>query len=381
MTDLTHVPVAFLDLAAERRALGPALSEAVERVLESGRFVLGPEVERFEADFAHFQGARHGVGVASGTDALILALKACGVGPGDGVITSAFTFFASAAAIAWIGATPILVDVEEDSGLIDPRAVERALEQAPLPVRCLMPVHLYGRMADMQTLMAIARTADLRVIEDAAQAHGALRSGVRAGELGDLACFSFYPTKNLGCAGEGGMVVTRDDELNARLRRLRDHGSTNKYEHEEIGTNSRLAALQAAVLNVKLPHLRAWNDARRRSAATYDRAFAGQAGLRPLTDPPGCESVYHQYVVRVGQGRRDTVLAGLHERGIGAAVHYPKPVHQQPAGRAWGSQLPVAESLAEEVLCLPIHPFLETEEVERVAGAVLELLGSGSGGW
>jgi dTDP-4-amino-4,6-dideoxygalactose transaminase len=374
MSEAVQVPVAFLDLQAERAALGDALQTAVARVLESGRYILGPEVEGFERDFAAYQNARHGIGLASGTDAVILALLACGVGPGDGVITSAYTFFASAAAIAWIGARPILVDVEASSGLIDLRRVAEVLASPPAPVRCILPFHLYGRLVDMNALAKLARGAGAKIVEDAAQAHGAERGGRRAGELGDATCFSFYPTKNLGCAGDGGMVTSSDDQVAERMRRLRDHGCARKYEHLELGTNSRLSAIQAAILSVKLPHLEGWNDARRRSAALYDRAFAGASGVTPLLDPPDSRSAYHQYVVRITDGRRDEILATLTDQGIGAAVHYPSPVHLQPAAREWGweaGSLPVAESLAREVLCLPIHPFLKPEEVERVAGAVL----------
>lgn len=369
-------PIPPLDLAAERAALGPALPEAVQRVLESGTYVLGPEVERFEKDFASYQRAAHGVGLASGTDALILGLKALGVGPGDGVVTSPFTFFASAGSIAWIGARPQLADVELETALLDPEAARAACTQE---TRCLLPVHLYGQLADLRAFRALADENDLTLLEDAAQAHGAERDGLRAGEIGDAACFSFYPTKNLGAAGEGGGVVTRSDEVNAALRRLRDHGSAAKYVHAEIGTNSRLQAMQAAVLNVKLPHLDTWNDRRRATAARYDAAFAKSDALRPLAVAPGSTPVYHQYTLRVlEEGRRDSLQRELAERKIAAALHYPSPVHLQEAASDWGyapGDFPNAERLAREVLCLPVHPFLTDEEVERVAATVLELAG------
>jgi dTDP-4-amino-4,6-dideoxygalactose transaminase len=363
-------PIPMLDLAAERAAVGPELQAAVLRVLESGRYVLGPDVEAFERDFARYQRAKHGIGLASGTDALLLALKAAGVGPGDLVITSPFTFFASAATIAWLGARPVLVDVEPDTALIDAAGVARAIDSR---VRAVLPVHLYGQLADVMTLRKLCDRAKITLIEDAAQAHGAERDGRRAGELGEFAAFSFYPTKNLGCAGDGGLVTTGDDAQARRLRTLRDHGSPTKYHHVELGLNSRLDALQAALLAVKLPHLEAWNHARARIAAIYDRGFAGNENVRPLSRAPKSSPVYHQYTVRIGSGRRDAVQAGLAAKGISTAIHYPRPVHLQPAAESWGyprGSLPNAEALADEVLCLPIHPFLQASEAERVVAEV-----------
>ncbi|MCB9913796.1 MAG: DegT/DnrJ/EryC1/StrS family aminotransferase [Planctomycetes bacterium] len=365
-----------VDLAAERAEVGPALQEAVLRVLESGAYVLGPEVERFERDFAAYQRARHGVAVGSGTDALILALKALGVGPGDGVVTSPFTFFASAGSIAWLGARPQLADVEYDTALLD---VEAARDACTPETRCLLPVHLYGQLVDLHAFRRLADDRGAGLLEDAAQAHGAERDGLRSGELGDAAAFSFYPTKNLGAAGEGGAVLCNSDEVNASLRRLRDHGSSQKYVHTEVGTNSRLQAMQAAVLNVKLPHLEGWNERRRANAARYDAAFAGSTVVRPLAVAPGSKPVYHQYTVRVlGDGLRDEVQRRLTERKIGAALHYPSPVHLQAAAADWGyaaGAFPNAERLANEVLCLPVHPFLAPEDVDRVAATLLELAG------
>ena len=368
-------PIAPLDLAAERAALGEALPAAVLRVLDSGRYVLGPEVEALERDFAALCGVDHGVSVASGTDALLLGLKALGVGPGDGVVTSPFTFFASAGAVAWLGARPQLADVDPDTALIDPEAAAVAIDER---TRCILPVHLYGQLADVRALRTLADQRGIALFEDAAQAHGAQTGGARAGELGDAAAFSFYPTKNLGAAGEGGLVVTRSAAVAERLRRLRDHGSEAKYLHASVGTNSRLHAMQAAILNVKLPHLERWNDARRRVAARYDAAFTDHPSLAPLRRVEGALHVYHQYAVRVrGSADRDAVLAGLADRGIHAAVHYPRPVHLQPAAREWGyppGSFPHAEALAREVLCLPVHPFLGDADVERVIAALLELL-------
>lgn len=366
-------PIAPLDLAAERRAVGPALDEAVAAVLHSGHYVLGPEVERFEREFAALHGVPHGVGVGSGTDALILALRAVGVKPGDRVLTTPFSFFATAGAIAWVGAVPRFADVEEDTGLLDPGEVEAAIDEG---TTALLPVHLYGQLADVPKLRALTEKHGLALVEDGAQAHLASRDGIRTGELGDAGTFSFYPTKNLGAAGEGGLVVTRRPEVAEALRRLRDHGSPAKYSHSEIGTNSRLHALQGAVLNAKLPHLATWNERRRTLAARYDEGFAGTP-IQPLrsVDPTG--HVYHQYTVRLPDGERDRVQGALAKDGIATGVHYPLPIHLQEAARPWGyasGDFPVAESLALRVLCLPIHPFLSDGDTDRVIEALRQHL-------
>jgi dTDP-4-amino-4,6-dideoxygalactose transaminase len=355
----------------------------VTQVLHSGQYVLGPEVEGFEREFASFCGAAHGVGVASGTDALVLGLHALGVASGDHVVTSPFTFFASAAVIAWMGAKPVLADVDAATGLLDPASARDAIDER---TTCIMPVHLYGQLADMTAFRSLADEKGLRLFEDGAQAHGATWNGQGCGTLGDAAAFSFYPTKNLGAAGEGGMVVTRDAETDARLRRLRDHGSPAKYVHAELGTNSRLHAIQAAVLRVKLPHLAAWNERRRALAARYDAAFEGAGNVRALRPAADAEHVYHQYAVCVRSQddtsrARDAVREGLAARGIHAAVHYPAPVHTQEAARPWGygpGDFPVAEALAREVLCLPVHPFLADADVDRVAESVLALAADAS---
>jgi len=366
--------VTMLDLAAERAALGSAVADAVSDVLASGRYVLGPVVEGFERDFASFQRAPHAVGVASGTAALELALEAAGVCVGDAVLTSPFTFFASAAVIARRGARVVLADIDPETALITPETARAALA-ASGPVKCLLPVHLYGQLVDVEGFRSLADELGASLIEDAAQAHGAERDGRRAGELGDMACFSFYPTKNLGCAGEGGLVTALTDELDGRLRRLRDHGSGAKYVHEDLGTNSRLHSIQAAVLATKLPHLEGWNARRREVAEAYDQGLDDAPGVQALHKAAG--SVHHQYAVRVtGGGGREEAAAILAERGIQSAVHYPRPVHLQPAAASWGygeGSLPEAEKLAREVLCLPIHPFLGEEDVKRVVAALREL--------
>lgn len=368
-------PIPPVDLSAERAELGEAFFDVARDVLESNGYVLGPHVAKFETDFAQFQRSKWAVGVGSGTDALILALKALGIGPGDRVLTSPFTFFASAGTIRWIGAEPQLCDVEPDTGLLD---LDKARAVAGPDTKCLLPVHLYGQMVDMRGFRALADELKIPLLEDAAQAHGAERDGLRAGEAGDATAFSFYPTKNLGAAGEGGAVLGNDEEVRLAILRLRDHGSSKKYIHTEIGTNSRLQALQGALLNLKLPHLETWNARRRKTAAIYDAAFGACEGITPLKVHNNSTHAYHQYGVRIA-AQRDRVLEGLHERKISAAVHYPLPVHLQEAAASWGykaGDFPAAEGLAKEIMCLPIHPFLTSDQVQRVVDSVIELVQS-----
>ena len=372
-TDTLH-RIQPIDLVAERAEIGEAIEEAVLRVLRSGRYVLGPEVEGFEAEMAALCGVAHGVGVGSGTDALILGLRALGVEAGDEVVTTPFTFFASAATIAWVGAVPRLADVDPETALLDPAGARDALTGK---ARCIVPVHLYGQLVDMRAFRDIADERGVSILEDGAQAHGARRGDVAPGTLGDACTFSFYVTKNIGAAGEGGLVVSRRDDVAQRLRLLRDHGSPTKYVHTEIGTNSRLQAIQAAILRVKLQHLERWNARRREVAARYDEAFRDAPGVRPLSRVAESVHAYHQYAVRIQCERgRDAVQKELADRQIFAGVHYPQPVHVQEAARPWGygpGDFPVAEALAREVLCLPIHPFLQDGDVDRVAAAVREL--------
>ena len=371
-TATTLKPIAPVDLAAERASLGPALHEAVLRTLDSGKYVLGPEVEALERDFAKFHGVAHGVAVATGTDALWLGLLAIGVKPCDDVVTSPFTFFASAASIALMGARPVLADVDLDTALLDPAKARAALTPR---TTCILPVHLYGQLADMKAFRALCDEKKLLLLEDGAQAHGSRRDGAACGTLGDAGTFSFYVTKNLGAAGEGGMVLTQRADVAKNLRELRDHGSPAKYVHARIGTNSRLQALQAAVLNVKLPHLERWNERRRHNAARYDRNLAGHPAIGLMKVVPGAFHTYHQYTVRVcGERTRDAVLADLAAQQIFAGVHYPSPVHLQEAAKPWGygpGDFPNAERLAREVLCLPVHPFLSDSDIDRVSAALL----------
>jgi dTDP-4-amino-4,6-dideoxygalactose transaminase len=370
----TETDIHLVNLAAERAQVGPELEQAVSRVLASGRYILGPEVEGLERDFAALCGVAHGIGVASGTDALILGLRALGVEPGDRVVTSPFTFFASAASIVLAGARPLLADVDPETGLLDPAATAAAIDDK---TTCILPVHLYGQMADMEAFAALAEKKGLTVLEDGAQAHGATRNGKATGVLGDAGTFSFYPTKNLGAAGEGGLVVTDDDGIAERMRQLRDGGSPSKYVHARIGTASRLQAIQGAVLNAKLPHLAEWNARRAANAARYTAALASSETVVPLRLDPGSVHAWHQYTVRIrGERSRDEFQAALAERRIFAGVHYPQPVHAQEAAAPWGYRMgdfPAAEQLAREVLCLPVHPFLTGADVDRVIEAVLEL--------
>jgi dTDP-4-amino-4,6-dideoxygalactose transaminase len=328
-------------------------------------------VRNFESAFAAFCGARHAVGVSSGTAALELTLRALGVGPGDEVVTTPFTFIATAEAISAVGATPVFADVDPGTYNLAPQAVESAITPRS---RAILPVHLYGQPADMAALAHIARHYNLFLVEDAAQAHGAVYREDRVGVLSDAACFSFYPGKNLGCYGDGGAVVTDDTQLAARVAKLRDHGRSNKYVHDEIGFGHRLDALQAAILNAKLPHLEAANAARRRLANRYS-ALLADSGLTLPCVPPHVAPVYHLYVVRTPQ--RDAVVQRLHQMGIGAGVHYPVPLHLQPAyhflGQKRGS-LPIAEAAAEQVLSLPIFPEMTEEQQDRVVSALRSIL-------
>jgi dTDP-4-amino-4,6-dideoxygalactose transaminase len=362
--------VPFVDFKAHVRAVRSELDAAVARVLESGWFILGPEGEAFERELAQALGARHAVAVASGTDALHLALRSRGVGPGDEVVTSSISAAFSALAILHAGARPVFVDVDPLTLNIDPAAAARAITPR---TKALLPVHLYGHPADMDPLMALARERGLVVVEDACQAHGALYRGrpvgTLAGEQG-LGALSFYPTKNLGALGDGGAVLTNDAETAARLRQLRNGGQRDRYRHETEGWNSRLDELQAALLRVGLSHLPGWTE-RRRALAAFYRAELQGSGVEPLVEQPYARSVCHLFVAR--HPRRDTLMEALQQRGIGTLVHYPIPLHLQPAFAFLGERrgdLPVAERACDEILSLPLYPELDDEKARRVADAV-----------
>ena len=348
------------------------IDQAIVRVLEKGRYILGEEAAAFEHEFADYLGVRFGVGVGSGTEALHLALRACGVKPGDEVITVAHTAVATVAAIELCGATPVLMDIDPRSFTLDPTKLEAAITPA---TRAVIPVHLYGQSADLGPILSIARKRRVRVIEDCAQSHGAMYDGRRTGAWGDMACFSFYPTKNLGAIGDGGFVATDDPQLAENARLLREYGWRERYVSDVAGWNTRLDELQAAILRVKLRALDADNARRRCLAAIYDEWLAACPVVLPMEMPYG-QHVYHLYVVRAEQ--RDALHVFLKERGIGSLIHYPVPVHLQPAYRGRlgdvGS-LPETERAAREVLSLPMFPELTEAEVRQVAGAVREFPG------
>jgi dTDP-4-amino-4,6-dideoxygalactose transaminase len=360
--------VPFLDLSQQFRELKPQIDAALEPIFRDTSFVLGPAVGKFEQAFAQYIGTKFCVSLHSGTAALHLALLALGIGPGDEVIIPANTFIATAEAVSFCGATPCLVDVEADTANIDTRLVEAAINSA---TRAIMPVHLYGQPADMLELERIARAHNLRLVEDASQAHGASFAGHLPGSLSDAACFSFYPGKNLGAAGEGGAVVTNSEELAQKITLLRNHGSSKKYYHEIIGHNFRLDSIQAAILDVKLPYLDSWNAKRREIAAFYDEALLSIEGIRPLTLHEQAISAHHLYVVKVAN--RYILEDILRQHGIGYGVHYPVPVHLHQAYALLGlkeGDFPVAEELCRTILSLPIYPELSREEQNRVVEAV-----------
>ena len=383
------MPIPLVDLKAQYQAIKPEIDAAIARVIGHCGFILGEEVRRFEADFAAFCDlpASAAVGVDSGTAALHLALLACGVGPGDDetpsrltsrhggrdgvseVIVPSHTFIATASNISHLGARPVFVDIDLDTYNLDPAKIEAAITPC---TRAIIPVHLYGQPADMAPILDIARRHGLRVIEDAAQAHGATYRGQKVGGLGDVGIFSFYPGKNLGAYGDAGMLVSRDPQIADTARLLRDHGRRDKYEHLIEGYNYRLDALQAAILGAKLPHLGAWNAQRRHHAAAYNAALADLELVRPI-EAPDRTHVYHLYVVRVE--RRDELLAYLKVQGIGAGVHYPIPLHRQPAYRHLGyrpGDFPATERAANEVLSLPMYPELTPAQIAEVAAAIAD---------
>ncbi|WP_165244937.1 DegT/DnrJ/EryC1/StrS family aminotransferase [Paludisphaera soli] len=371
----TGVPA--LNLRAQYDTIRDEIEPVVRQVLESQGFVMGPEVSNLESEIAEYCGAAHAVGCASGTDALLLPLMAIDLGPGDEVITSPYTFFATGGSIWRTGARPVFVDVEPDTYNIDPAAIEAAITPR---TRAIIPVHLYGQVADMGPIREIGERHDLMVLEDAAQAIGAAYHGRRAGTLGTVAAFSFYPSKNLGGFGDGGMIATDDPMLARRMARLRVHGMEPKYHHHEVGLNSRLDALQAAVLRVKLRHLDAWTAGRREVADRYRSLFASH-GLEDMVglpvERPGNFHVYNQFVVRVPQTLRDDMRQHLADRKIGTEVYYPIPLHLQTCFASLGykhGDFPRAEAAARETLALPIYPELTEAEQRLVVGAMHQFL-------
>ena len=374
MSAPVHVP--FVDLKAQHAAIRSEVEAAFRGVLERADFILGEDVAHFEEEFARYTGAKYAVGVGSGLDALEMVLRAREIGPSDEVITAANTFIATALAIAATGARPVLVDCDPVTYNISPAAIEAAITPR---TRALIPVHLYGQAAEMDSISAIARQHHLLLLEDAAQAHGASFTGRPAGSWGDAAAFSFYPAKNLGAYGDGGCVVTSDAALAEKLRRLRNYGQREKYYHDTIGTNSRLDSLQAAILRVKLRHLNAWNAARREHAAAYWELLADLPITLPLTHPQATH-VYHLFVVQLEA--RDAVQKRLGEQGISTGIHYPVPIHLQEACASLGyrrGQFPVTEQAATRILSLPMYAELTRAQIEHTAAALRRPVVQGCG--
>lgn len=375
----TPLPVPLIDVQRQYQPLEAEISAAIGRVCASGRFVLGPECQQFEQAVAAYCHAPHAITCASGSDALILALMACNVGRGDEVIVPSYTFFATAAAVARLGATPVFVDIEPHGFNIDPARVISAITPR---TRAIIPVHLFGQCADMARISAVAQKHSLVVIEDAAQAIGAEYRGCRAGTMGDMACFSFYPTKNLGGFGDGGLLTTRDPQRAATLRLLRVHGMEPRYYHQILGVNSRLDTLQAAVLNVKLPHLDRWTSLRQAHAARYGELLARHGLDRVLGLPatlPRRRHVWNQYVVRVPDGRRDALREHLSRQKIGSEIYYPVPLHLQACFAYLGyqsGQLPETERASHETIALPIFPELTAVEQETVVREIAVFFGT-----
>ena len=371
--DAVIPPVPFIDLVRQYESICEEINESVSRVFTEQAFVLGDEVSEFEFEAAEYCDSREAIGCASGSDALLLALMALDLKPGDEVVTSPYSFFATASSIHRAGAVPVFADIRPDSYNIDPEAVEAAITPK---TRVILPVHLYGQCADMEPLWRLAVRHGLTIIEDAAQAIGAELLGRRAGVLGTLGCFSFFPTKNLGGAGDGGLITTDDADLAARLRSLRVHGDRGGYDHVEIGLNSRLDALQAAVLRVKLAHLDEWTEQRQKNAENYGTLFE-EYDLLDIVHPPkviqGRRHIFNQFCIRITNGERDAVKGSLHEQQVGCAIYYPKPLHLQPCFTFLGYEpgsIPESERAAAETLALPIFPELTDEEQERVVQAI-----------
>ena len=365
------IKIPILDLKPEIDNLWGELTEAIHGVLRSGQFIMGPNVKAFEKEVAEYLGVRHAIGVNSGTDALVLGLRAVGVCPGDEVITTPFTFFATGEAISQLGATPVFVDINPQTFNLD---VEKIEEHITPKTKAILPVHLYGQAADMDAILALANQYDLKVVEDVAQAFGGEYMGKKVGTIGDVGAFSFFPSKNLGTYGDGGLIATNDDRIAEQAQMLRVHGARKKYYNEIIGYNSRLDELHAAILRVKLPHIDEWNEGRRRVAKHYNELLQGLSGIIVPYEATGGKHVYHQYTVRVLDGKRGEVQKRLADAGIGTMVYYPIPVHKLPVYESLGLSLPIAEEVATEVLSLPIWPGITQEVQAKVVESLKEAL-------
>jgi len=359
--------IPLVDLQAQYQSIKPEITAAIEGVLQNMQLFLGPQSQAFENEFAQYCGCRYGIGLSTGTDALVLALRACGIGQGDEVITVANTFIATVEAIALAGARPVFVDIDPDTYTMDWRQLDEVLTPR---TRAIIPVHLYGHPADMQPILDFARLHGLRVIEDASQAHGAAYQGQRVGGIGDIGCFSFYFSKNLGAYGEAGICVTNDERLAEAIRKLRDHGSLIRYQHEILGVNARLDEIQAAVLRVKLPYLEQWNAARQDHANFYTEQLQGIVEALPLVRS-WATHVYYVYVVQVRA--RDQFRKALEQEGIATGIHYPTPIHLQPACSQYGyvqGTLPVTEAITTRIVSLPMYPELTTQQMQRVVNTI-----------
>lgn len=364
--------IPILDISEEINTHWDELMDAIQHVLRSNQFIMGPQVAAFENRVADYLKVKHAIGVNSGTDALVIGLKALGIGQGDEVITTPFTFFATAEAISHLGATPVFVDIEPNTFNMDVTKLEAAITSS---TKAIIPVHLFGQACNMSLILQIANQYGLKVVEDVAQAFGGKSQMKSLGTIGHIGCFSFFPSKNLGAYGDGGLIATNDDQLADYCRMLRAHGSKKKYHNERIGYNSRLDEIQAAFLNVKLPYVDQWNEKRREIAAKYNTLLANVKGIVTPLETKGNSHVFHQYTLRVEEGRRDSLLKGLNDAGIQTMVYYPIPVHQLPVYKAQARSLPVAEKSAKEVLSLPIWPQIKLEQQERVAAAIKKLMG------
>lgn len=363
--------LALFDLRSQYRDLQSEINEAVRDVLAAGEYILGPRVQMLEEQIAGYCGAKYGVGVASGTDAVFLSLVACGVGRGDEVITTPYTFFATAGAISRAGATPVFTDIDRRTCNIDPEKIEARITGR---TKAVIPVHIFGQMADMDAILNVSRKYNLVVIEDACQAMGSENRGRKAGSLGLAGCFSFFPTKNLGCYGDGGMVITRDEKVAAKIRSLRAHGSSKKFIHDTVGYNSRLDEIQAAILLVKLKYLEEWLNKRASLAETYSRLLKGVV-MTPYA-APGNKHTYHLYIIRTPQ--RELIKQNLEKNGVSCGLYYPLPLHLQTAYKSLGyrkGDFPEAEKASEELLAIPLYPELSPSEMEKIAVLVRQGVG------
>ena len=374
---LKNIP--FVDLKLQHQPLESELKKSIQEVLERGDFILGQAVAKFESSFATICGVENAIGVACGTDAIALGLQACGVSAGDEVILPANTFIATLIGVLHTGATPVLVDCDEETALIDLEIAQKAVTNK---TKVILPVHLYGQMVAPSKLLDFAQANKLIIFEDAAQAHLAQREGYRAGSIGTAAAFSFYPSKNLGCFGDGGMVVTSDQKVASKMRMLRNYGAPRKYVYEELGTNSRLDTLQAAVLNVKLPYLKGWNSDRNQAAQKYDTLLSPmkEKGIIPIQNLSGTGHIYHLYVIRITDKSpidRDTLKDKLGVAGISVGIHYPIPCHLQPAYQHLGykkGDFPNSETLSQQILSLPMYPVISEEQINLVVETIIQII-------